>query len=121
MELQETLGEGPRIQAYENGTFVVDLQEYHGSILVEAEGVVRAWRPQRVDEIGEKDILELLSFNSDVILLGTGEKQAFIEPKILAALYDANIGVEMMNTTAACRTYNLLMAEGRQVLAALIV
>ncbi|MDH4182570.1 MAG: MTH938/NDUFAF3 family protein, partial [Betaproteobacteria bacterium] len=56
----------------------------------------------------------------EVVLLGTGSRQHFPHPRLSRSLADARIGLEAMNTAAACRTYNILMAEGRKVAAALI-
>ena len=57
----------------------------------------------------------------EIVLLGTGAAFSFPEPRKLASLHQAGIGVEVMDTAAACRTYNILMAEGRNVVAALVV
>jgi uncharacterized protein len=57
----------------------------------------------------------------EIVLVGSGRAFAFPDPSLLAPLYAAGIGVEVMDTRAACRTYNLLLGEGRNVIAALIV
>jgi uncharacterized protein len=63
----------------------------------------------------------LLSNSPEIVLLGTGSAQRFLRPAVTAPLHDANVGLEVMDTRAACRTYNILVAEGRVVTAALIV
>jgi uncharacterized protein len=67
------------------------------------------------------DFESLLDRKPELVVFGTGAKQRFPHPKLLASLTQKNIGVEIMNTQAACRTYNILMAEDRQVLAALLL
>lgn len=57
----------------------------------------------------------------ELVIVGTGKKQVFLNPKILQPLIKAKIGFEMMDSQAACRTYNILMGEGRKVLAAIIL
>lgn len=121
MELQVTSGEGPHIQSFSKDTFMVDNNQYTGSICVQAEQSVVSWRPQSLEDLELDDIQELLVANPSLVLLGTGEEIAFPPERLFVPLYEANIGVEVMDTAAACRTYNLLMSEGRDVLAALLV
>ena len=61
------------------------------------------------------------ALDPEVVLLGTGSRQRFPHPRLSRPLADARIGLEVMSTAAACRTYNILMAEGRKVAAALLV
>jgi uncharacterized protein len=63
----------------------------------------------------------LAGFRGDVLVLGTGARQRFPSPQLLRPLVEAGIGIEIMDTPAACRTYNILVGEGRAVAAALIV
>lgn len=121
MELQQTSGEGPHIKAFTDGKLVVDDEEYSSSIVVQAEQSVSVWRPQSIEDLQEDDIVDLVAMNPGLLLLGTGIVQCFPNEKLLMPLYEAQIGVEIMDTAAACRTYNLLMSEGRDVLAALMV
>ena len=67
------------------------------------------------------DFAGLLQHRPELVLLGTGATQRFPHPRLLSALSDARVGVEMMDTRAACRTFNILIAEDRRVVAALIV
>lgn len=121
MELQQTTGKGPQIRSYQSDEFVVDDQTYRSSILVLAEQTVETWRPRTIDDLQLVDIEALVDYQPELILLGTGSDQHFPPEVLLAPCYQARIGIEIMTTTAACRTYNLLMAEGRQVLAALCI
>jgi len=65
-------------------------------------------------------LMVLASLNSPIVLLGTGQRQQFPSPAVLRPLLERRIGVEVMDSFAACRTYNILMAEGRDVVAAII-
>ena len=67
------------------------------------------------------DFAGLLQFEPELVLLGTGAKQQFPHPALIRALTDARISVEPMDTRAACRTFNILVAENRRVVAALII
>jgi uncharacterized protein len=66
-------------------------------------------------------LAQLTAFPCDVLLLGTGRRQRFPAPALLRPLIESGRGYEIMDTAAACRTYNILVAEGRIVLAALII
>lgn len=103
------------------GYVAVDTQRYERSLLLQPDRIDPAWGPTSVDTLTAAHIAPLAGIGCDVILLGTGERQRFPGPAILRPLIEARIGVEIMDTPAACRTYNILVAEGRKVAAALIV
>jgi uncharacterized protein len=91
------------------------------SVIVTATTLIEGWRPASVHDITVADLEPLLGLGPEVVLLGTGPRQQFPDPQVLRMLYEQRIGVEVMDTSAACRTYNVLVAEGRPVAAALIV
>jgi uncharacterized protein len=95
--------------------------EYRENIVVLPDAVVPEWAPNGFAQLGEADFASLLSYNPEMVLLGTGSKQVFPHPRLLKSLSAARIGVEVMDTPAACRTFNILAAEDRRVAAALIV
>lgn len=121
MELQQDKGLGPFIEAYEAGALRVDQHIYHNSILVQAEKQVSRWQPIDLAHLQAQDFQDIVALKPGLVLLGTGKILTFPETALLSSLYDANLGVEIMDTAAACRTYNVLMAEGRDVLAALLL
>ncbi len=92
---------------------------YPGSLLVAAEAVVDDWSPDSLEALETSHLEAVLALNPEVVLLGTGATQQFLHPSRLAPFYRAGIGVEIMTTAAACRTYNILVAEERRVVAAL--
>ena len=75
--------------------------------------------PAGFDALTARDFAQLLSHRPEIVLLGTGATQRLPHPRLLAALHEARVGVEAMDTRAACRTFNILVAEGRRVAAAL--
>ena len=95
--------------------------EYRENIVVLPDAVMPGWAPNGFTALGEPDFASLLSYKPEMVLLGTGSKQLFPHPRLLQALSAARIGVEVMDTRAACRTFNILAAEDRRAAAALIV
>lgn len=116
----DPLEQGYVIKGYDPGCIQINQQEYHQSLLLMPNKLITDWSVGTVDEITQTDIIMLAEYAPQVLLLGTGQKHQFIHPKILAPLMDLGIGHEVMGTSAACRTYNVLLSEGRKVLAALI-
>ena len=99
----------------------VGAQEYRDNIVLTGDGVTTGFAPQGFDALAETDFERLLQGAPEIVLLGTGERQRFLHPRVTAPLHRARVGLEVMDTRAACRTYNILVAEGRNVIAALIV
>ncbi len=115
MQLQEVdFGQATPIDSYGPGFFRVAGQVITGSVIVTASGA-RGWA-------GFDDPAPLLDLAGqvDVILLGTGSQIAHPPKAFRAALEDAGLGLEPMDSAAACRTYNVLLAEGRRIAAALL-
>jgi uncharacterized protein len=81
---------------------------------------VEQWAVRGFDQLSADDFTYLKNLNVEIVLLGTGPKQRFPHPRLTAALAQAGIGLEVMDVQAACRTYNILVAEERKVAAALL-
>lgn len=94
---------------------------YSKSLIVLPNLLIPDWSVSDFDSLSEESFKGLLELKPEVVLLGTGEKHRFLHPRISRELTAANISLESMDTAAACRTYNILMAEGRHVAAALIL
>jgi uncharacterized protein len=110
------------IDAYGNGGFRFAQMSHRGSILCLPSGIY-AWPPATAAEIEQAGALDAVFAERDaldVLLLGTGERQHLPGAGLRRAFADAGIGLEAMDTGAACRTYNVLLAEGRPVGAALL-
>ena len=99
----------------------VGTQDYRENIVLTATGITTGFAPHGFDALTEADFERLLATSPEIVLLGTGATQRFPHPRLTAALHRAHVGVEVMDTRAACRTYNILVAEDRSVTAALIV
>lgn len=109
------------VRAYGPGVLRIGERSYDASLIVTATTLIERWRPRRMEDLAPEDLEPALALQPDVLLVGSGLRQKFPDRKVLAALYQARIGFEIMDTGAACRTYNVLVAEGRSVAAALIV
>ena len=107
------------INAYGEGYVMVNGARHDSSVIVTATEVI-AWQAVAFDSLQESDFENLKDRGLEIVLLGTGPKQRFPHPRLTAALARAGIGVEVMDVQAACRTYNILVAEERKVAAALL-
>lgn len=83
--------------------------------------LLRDWPPQRYTDLHSDHFAILLTLEPEVVLLGTGTHFRYPPPSLLAPLTARGIGVEVMDSGAACRTYNVLAGEGRQVVAAILI
>jgi uncharacterized protein len=108
------------VTGYGPGYVEINAQRHEASLLVMPEQPLEAWAPRRFEDLTAEHFEAVLAQAPDVVLLGTGERQRFVHPRLVAMLTARHIGVESMDTGAACRTYNILMTEGRKVLAALL-
>jgi uncharacterized protein len=109
------------ITAYEAGTVSINHLRYTQSLVVLPNEIIHDWQVANFDVLRAQDFDLIAARNPEVVLLGTGAQHRFIHPKLTAVLTEKNIAVECMTTDAACRTYNILMSEGRIVAAALIL
>ncbi len=103
------------------GFVTVSGERFEHSIVVTPEQVFSDWQPQGFDALNEAHFAYLLTLKPEVVLLGTGSQQRFPHPHLYQALTAARISVECMDTPAACRTYNILMAEDRRVVAGILL
>jgi uncharacterized protein len=99
---------------------LVNGREYRHSVLVPWTGEVQAWPIHDFAAIEARHFELILATSPELVIFGSGSRLRFVKPALLKALYERRIGVETMDTAAACRTYNVLLAEGRTVLAALL-
>lgn len=104
---------------YGAGYIAVNGTQHHDPLLVMPEQLVTRWPVSTVDALTAAAMDALLELHPEVIILGTGPAQRFPHPSLFGALSAAHIGLEIMSTPAACRTYNILMNEERRVLAAM--
>jgi uncharacterized protein len=122
MKIGEERNEGKNaFTGYGEGYVEVNRARIRSSLLVSAERLVTDWPAESVESLTADHLAAIVEMHPEIVLLGTGAAFRFPEPAMLAPLYKAGIGVEVMDTPAACRTYNILMGEGRNVVAALVV
>ncbi len=122
MKIHLDTGDGRhRISRYEPGLVVIDEHAYERSLVVTPDRILPDWRPRHFAELDREALTELAGLDAEIVLLGTGRALRFPSQEALLVLLQGQIGVECMDTGAACRTYNLLMGEGRKVAAALLL
>lgn len=122
MKLHLTTAAGNQlITGYDTGWVEINAVRHHRSLIVLPERLIENWVDGDFDSLQETDFTLLLPLKPEVVLLGTGQRHRFIHPSITHHLTSAGISIECMATAAACRTYNILMAEGRQVATALLL
>lgn len=110
-----------RIQAYHAGRHImVNHRNYPNNLLITPDWL-QTWEVPDFEQLQAGHFEALLEFKPDCVLFGSGTKQRFPSSVIFADLYKAGIGVEVMDSGAACRTYTVLMSEGRRVGAAILL
>jgi len=109
------------ITAYDAEHIAVNGRRLTRSFLLTPQRLIEDWPPVSFDTLTETDLGHVAELACPIVLLGTGSRQRFPAPVLLRSLIERRIGVEVMDTYAACRTYNILMAEGRDVAAAMII
>ncbi len=95
--------------------------ELHSRSFIIAPDQLIAWERERVQSLNTEDIAQWCQLEPEIIILGTGKTHEWPDMEVLAPLYAKNIGIEIMSTDAACRTYNLLMTDQRKVIAAMLI
>jgi uncharacterized protein len=109
------------ITGYGDGYVEINQTPYAHAVLLSSDGAISAWPVESFDSLETSHFTQMVELKPELILIGTGSKQRFPKPELLKSLILAKIGFEIMDSQAACRTYNILVGEGRQVLLALIV
>jgi uncharacterized protein len=120
MKFHLSTPEGNVVTGQGKGWVRVGAQEYRAPIVLTADAIVEGFAPGGFDTLTEADLAALLEHKPEVVLLGTGATHRFPHPRLTRALAEAGVGVEVMDTPAACRTFNILAAEGRKVVAVLL-
>ena len=107
--------------AYGDDYVAVNQDRYLSNIIVLPETLLSDWTSAKPETLTEADMAHLLELGTEIVLLGTGKTLRFPPPALLRPFALAGIGLEVMDLQAACRTYNILASEGRNVAAALII
>lgn len=109
-----------QIKHYETGRIQVNQTWYDTSIII-GTSVLEYWAPQTLEALEIKHFNRIIELEPKIALLGVGHDMKFPDSELLAPFAENNIGIEVMTTRAACRTFEVLMAEGRNAIAALII
>jgi uncharacterized protein len=112
------------ITAIGEGWVAVNGERHETSVVLTATGQVQVWACPNFEALTAahfKDLIEAMPEPPELVVFGSGQRLRFAKPALMRDLIDRRIGVESMDTAAACRTFNILVAEGRRVVAALIV
>lgn len=109
------------IRAFEPDSITINNETYRNSLIVTADSLDKNWPVQHPEQLTTEAISELLTYQADIILIGTGKKHHLLDPLLSLEAIQQGTGVEIMTTEAACHTYNILLGEDRLVLAALIM
>ena len=118
---EDKIDQGYYISGYEAGTILVNGSPKTTSFIISLEKLIDNWTPTHIDELNAQHLHPLLQLQPELVLIGTGEALKFPSIEHYACLIQQNIGVEIMDSAAACRTYNILLGEGRKVAAGIII
>ena len=121
MKLQPDQSDAPSITGYGAGWVSVNGEKITGSLVLTSAGARHAWQARRFEDLDAAHFAHLAEMQAEVIIFGSGSRIRFPHPAWLKPLMARRIGVETMDTPAACRTYNILAQEGRNVAVALLV
>jgi uncharacterized protein len=111
---------GYLVQGYGPEGIHIGGRTYVRGLILTPARIIEDWGPDRVDSLDAGHLQPLIDLAPEVIVIGTGPAQVFPDPGLYFAVLERGIGCEVMDTGAACRTYNILMAEGRRVAAGLL-
>jgi uncharacterized protein len=121
MKFHLSTTQGNLFTGHGNGYVRVGATEYRDGLIVLVDRIVSGWGSKGFDALTEDDFGQIAGLAPEIALLGTGQTMRFPHPALTRPLIDARIGLEVMDTPAACRTFNILAAEGRKVAAAILV
>lgn len=121
MKLDLEKGTGNLINRFSTGEIIVAGRSYRAPLIVTVDRIVAEWGPPPVASLATEHFAPALALEPEVILLGTGVQQLFPPASVTHAVLSLGVGLEVMTTAAACRTFNVLVSEYRRVAAALFV
>ena len=121
MKFQQDRFDAPSITAHGPGWLRVEQTTVTHSLVISAQGGHQAWNCQSFEDLSAAHFAQLAELDAEVVIFGSGQRLRFPHPAWLKPLIAKRIGLETMDTLAACRTYNILAGEGRRVVAALLL
>ena len=121
MKLQADPTQGPSLTGYGSGWIAINGEKVMHSMLLSSMGHRQVWGCADFSQLNAIQFEPLSHWGAELVLFGSGDRLRFPQAQWLSSLYASRIGVETMDTPAACRTFTFLAAEGRKVVAALLV
>ena len=118
---EDKIDRGYYVTGYERNVILVNGDAKTSSFIISDDHLIENWAPTHIDELRSHHLDALLELQPELVLIGTGEALKFPLVSHYACLIQRNIGVEIMDSAAACRTYNILLNEGRKVVAGIIL
>jgi uncharacterized protein len=109
------------VKHYQPGSVKINDRTIDKSCYCNQQQLIENWGCRKIEELNKEHLDELISLKPDVIILGTGEQQVFPSAELFAYCSQQGIGLDVMNNSAACRTYNVITTEERYVVLALIL
>lgn len=110
-----------QVRSYKPGRIQINDSIHNHSVIVSPHTLIENWSPSSVKELSAQALMKVTPLKPDILLIGTGSEMVLLSPSLYGELINLGIGVEVMDTSAACRTYNALSAENRNVAAALLI
>jgi uncharacterized protein len=121
MKLHPDKFDAPSVTGYGPGWIGLNNEKITHSVVIGSRGLRRDWACDSFQTLTAAHFEQLAGLDAELILFGSGQRLRFPQPAWLASLAQRGVGLETMDTAAACRTYNILAAEGRHVVAALLL
>jgi uncharacterized protein len=121
IELDTSTDDHYRIDAYQCGLISINGVHYTSSLIISPGKVIPDWPPTAFTDLASQHIEQIIQLKPEIIILGTGEQLYFPAPELIERIFEFEIGFEVMDTGAACRCYNLLTSEKRNVAAGLLM
>lgn len=121
MKLHAEKGSGNYIQSVTRDAVLINGTSYTLPVIVSADRIISGWAPRQIADLTLDDFQAALDLEPEVILFGTGTTHQFASNRLVTSIMSRGVGFEVMATDAACRTYNVLAAEDRRVVATLLL
>ena len=109
------------IGAYREGVVIINKTPFTRSLILTPTKIIDDWEPSSVKELRIDHFTQIFEFDPEIVVLGTGTEHVFLDQRFMLHLLQHGAGLETMGTQAACRTYNILLGEGRKIVAALLL
>ncbi len=121
MKLSAESGSGNVIRSFKPGELRLTEQTFESHVILSASKIIQDWKPTPFSELSIADFEPAIALDPEIILFGTGERQRFPDNALMTEIMRQGIAFEVMDTAAACRTFNVLVSEFREVVATLLV